>query len=896
MSVPANHPEFSRHREPFHPGQHVGRFIIRRALGQGGMGEVYLAEDSILPRCVAVKRVRSDFSSDPGERDRILDEARLAARLSGGAIAGVYDVFQENGDFILVMEYVQGRTLRELLTGPVALDTFWDLALQCVQILESAHREGLVHRDIKPENIMVSDSGQVRLLDFGIARRLPGATLRTTEATDRLTEPGVVGTPAYMAPEALRGEELDASSDLYSLGVIFYEMLGGRRPFQGDTAAMLAVRILEGEPEPLLSVRPDAPPALAAVVHRLLARDPRDRYASAVGVAEDLTQAHRGGLKVRTLRVPIRVPRRLRHRLRAAAIGLPVLAVVTGGLLVAADQSVRLAARRAAGLNVLPDRRQVAVLPIAVDSQDPALAYLGGGLTEFVGDALDREARDAGFQVMPSRLTREEKVTSAAAARSRLGANLALLTRLTPQGNGIQVETRVVDAASGRLLNRTRTEVPATDVFALARSAVDQALRLLGRRASPDSLPGGFGTRAPGAFRGYLIGQGQLLVAKTPAEMSASVRTLERATRVDPGYGPALRRLAQAHIRLDELSPDPGQLAAARAVALRAAATDSASADAHRILGYAYSRAGRADSAEAEYRESIRLAPGLEDGYFYLGTFLARHRRYRDAVEVYRDAVERIPECWQPCWWLGSLLFRMGRYDQAREAFRELTRRGPDNYRGYANLGGILVLQGAYTEGLEALERANALKPGVVAWSNIGTARFNLRRFEGAIAAYQTALQFDYDDPEVWANLGDAEWWAPGRGGSAADAYREALTSARKLLGDARSAPGAHALMADVFPKLGEADSARVHLAEALAGAPDDVNILYRAALTHWQLADTTAALECLERSVTGGYPPAWVRDSAVFDAWRPSPRFQVLVGSAGGDPGSPASTSPKGE
>jgi tetratricopeptide (TPR) repeat protein len=842
------------------------------------MGEVYLAEDTLLPRCVAIKRVRSEFQADPGERNRILDEARMAARLSGGRIASVFDVLREDGDFLLVMEYVPGPTLRDRLGEPIDLDAFWDIALQCVQILESAHREGLVHRDIKPENIVISDKGQVRLLDFGIAGHMPGATLLTSEATEPMTAPGLVGTPAYMAPEALRGEEPDGRSDLYSLGVVFYEMLGGRRPFTGDTAAALVGRILETDPEPLLTLRPDLPHALAAIVHRLLARDPGARYPSAVALEEDLTQAHRGQLKVRTLPVPTRVPHRLRRRLRRAAVGLPVLAVVGSGILFTLDDSFRLAVRQAAGLNVLPDRRQVAVLPVRVDGSDPELGSLGRGLTEFLSDALQARARSDGFQLTSPRLVRSEAIASPVEALSHLGANLALVTRLTPRGNDVEVNGSLVETATGRTLRRARTRVPASETFGLARGAIVQSLRFLGEQIESDSLQAIFTTQAPGAFRAYLVGQGRMRAAESPEEMIAAVRTLKQAISVDPGYVPALLHLAEARLLLNGLAPSPDEVTAARDLAQRAVTADGTSADAHDILGRALWAAGDFEGAEAEYRTAVELGPDQEGPYYYLGTFLLSRRRYTDAAEVYRTAVDRVPECWQFTWRLGSLLFRMGRYDEARDAFRELTRRSPDNYRGYANLGGIQVLQGAYDDGLRALERANELRPGVVAWSNIGTARFNLRQFDKAIAAYQTALQFDYDDPEVWANLGDACWWAPGRRRSAADAYREAVIVARSQIESAPPAPAAHALLADVFPKLSEPDSARVHLARALAAAPNDVNVLYRAGLAHWQLGDTTTALDCLERAVAGGYPPVWIHDSAVFDAWRSLPRFQALV------------------
>ncbi len=867
------------------PGSRVGRYTVVEILGTGGMGEVYLARDGLIPRQVALKRAGARFAHDRSH-DRILKEAQRAGRLAHGRIATIYDVVEEAGTQFLVMEYVPGCPLRQLMSEPMAVDAFWPLANQLVEALAAAHREGLVHRDIKPENIIITPSGQVKLVDFGIAGRPSPAPARTdapteaaretTVSTEADTDAGGAGTPAYMAPEVLLGGTVDARSDLFSLGVVFYEMLAGSRPFPGDTTASVVARILQTDPEPLLSIRPELPPSLAGVVHRLLARDPAGRYASASRLGDDLAGAHRGELSVRTLRVPVVRPPRMRARTWFAA--LLVASLGTGAVLIAADADVRLAARRAVGLNVLPGQREVAVLPIAAGGTDPELASLGAGLTKFLTEALTLRSEGTRYRVSPGDLARDQDVRDPAQALSRLGATLALAVRLIPRGNELEVSSRLVDTESQRTLATSRTRVPAADVFRLARTVTAQALRLIGEGQAADELDLDFATHAPAAFRSFLVGQGELRAAKTEAEARQAIHTLERAASVDPRYGAALIGLAEAHLRTHELGAGKEEETAARAAARRAVAVDDSSMHAHLVLGLACSVEGDLERAEAEYRLASEVAPERPEPYFYLGSFYSWHRRYEEAAETYGKAVYRVPGSWQVCWWLGSLLFRMGRYDEAGDAFRELTRRSPRNHRGYANLGGILVLQGRYPEGIEALERANELQPGVVAWSNLGTAWFNLRRFDEAIAAYQTALQFEYQDPEVWANLGDAYWWAPGRRGLALDAYREAEKAALGRLDRPTTQPGADALLADIYPKLGLADSARVHLRNALEVAPGDVNVLYRAALSYWQLGDSTAALDCLERSVSGGYPLPWIRDSAVFDAWRDAPRFKALV------------------
>jgi len=280
---------------PLRPGDRIGRYEIRRAIGRGGMGEVYLAEDTLLNRPVALKRVSVDLAGDPEEeKRRMIGEAQRASSLSDGRIAGVFDLVVENGQQILIMEYIPGQTLREKMSEPVSQESFWDLAVQCAEALQAAHREGLVHRDIKPENVILTPAGSVRLIDFGIARRISPRGGDSTRAAEPSFEDKLVVTPAYMAPEVLRGETGGRRSDVFALGVVFHEMLAGSRPFRGDTTISVVAQILHAEPEPLAEAAPETPPGLVTIIQRMLAKDPSHRPSSAGELLEDLVAARRG--------------------------------------------------------------------------------------------------------------------------------------------------------------------------------------------------------------------------------------------------------------------------------------------------------------------------------------------------------------------------------------------------------------------------------------------------------------------------------------------------------------------------------------------------------------------------------------------------------------------------
>jgi hypothetical protein len=267
-------------------GTMVGPYRVVRTLGRGGMGVVYLADDTRLARPVTLKVLHPQDTADGRRRERLRLEARAAAALVHPNVAAVHALEEIEGQLVIVSEYVPGRTARERLDarGPLPADEAVDVARQVARGLDAAHRQGIIHRDLKPENILLGDNGAVRILDFGIAR-----TMAVEPGQQRLTATGVmVGTPGYMAPEQLDGAAGDVCSDLFAFGTVLYELVSGANPFKGKTASSTAARILTVDPAPLSSLNPIFPPALDAIVARCLKKDPAQRYGSAAEVAGEL--------------------------------------------------------------------------------------------------------------------------------------------------------------------------------------------------------------------------------------------------------------------------------------------------------------------------------------------------------------------------------------------------------------------------------------------------------------------------------------------------------------------------------------------------------------------------------------------------------------------------------
>ena len=306
----------------FLSGTIAGRFVIGECLGKGGMGEVYRASDTKLKRTVALKRLAPQLRADPDYRRRFQTEATRSSRFSDPHIASVYDVFEAQGEIFLVMEYVEGETLRVRLQQGVKLEQFFDIAAQCTEALIAAHDQGIVHCDIKPENIMLTPNGQVKILDFGVAKHLP----RSDRSSTLGNSSSVAGTPAYMSPEVLLGRIPDGRADIFSLGVVFYEVLTGRQPFLAGSFIATADRIRHDTPASIQALNSEVPQVLTALVDKAMAKTPEQRQPNARELLQELRLAQGA-------RAPEVRPLRVKPKLHRWALGGLVVALLAGAVL-----------------------------------------------------------------------------------------------------------------------------------------------------------------------------------------------------------------------------------------------------------------------------------------------------------------------------------------------------------------------------------------------------------------------------------------------------------------------------------------------------------------------------------------------------------------------------------
>jgi tetratricopeptide (TPR) repeat protein/predicted Ser/Thr protein kinase len=849
-------------------GMTVGRFAIHARLGAGGMGEVYRADDTKLKRPVALKRMSPRLRTDEHYRQRFLKEAERASCLADQHIAGVYDVLEEKDETFLVMEYVEGATLRPRLTQLFSLEEFLPVAIQCAEALAAAHENGVIHRDIKPENIMLTPKGQVKILDFGVAKRLPHHDEdASTEST--ASQPGALsGTPAYMAPEVLLEKPSDERADIFSLGVVFYEMLTAQHPFRAETFMATSDRILHEVPPPLGRLNPQVSEGLERLVARMLAKDPSERYANASDLMADLRAWEEAKARRRLVFATVRSWVRRRRVRTLAILGAVLLAVLTVPRIPWRPRPVE-----------VPQKVHLAVLPFVALGGTAETSAFSKGLTETLNARFTQLTEWHPLQVVPAGEMWAQDVRTVEQARREFGVNLVLTGSVQQAAGMIRITYALIDAATRRQLRADIITAGAGDPFAAEDQVVASVLNNLEIELQPRerSALAAHGTQQPAAYDFYLRGRGYLQDYHKPENIESAIAAFKHALEKDPQYPLAYAGLGEAYWYNYQLAKEPQWVRQALAACERAVALDARLSSGHTCLGVVYNGTGKYELAVEQFRQAVELEPTSDAAHRGLASAYERLGKPKEAEETYRRAIALRPYYWASYSWLGAFYYWQARYAEAAEMFDQVVKLAPDNSFGYSNLGTIYNAQGRYAEAILMCERSAAIRPTGDAYSNLATTYFSLRRFAEATQAYEKAVEIDPRGYLWWGNLGDARYWAPGQRAQAASAYEHAISLAKE---DLRVNPrDARALgyLAYYYAMLENKQAALSSIEQALTLTPNDPELRFNAALTHNKLGQINQALEWLGKALAAGWSPATVRDSPFPDNLRTDPRYLQL-------------------
>jgi Tfp pilus assembly protein PilF/TolB-like protein len=833
------------------------RYRLEERLGSGGMGDVYRAWDTHMQRWVAVKQLKPRSPDDQRVYERLLREGRASSALDHPAIVKVHDVIRDDSGAFLIEELANGQRLREKLDRPFDLEAFYTLADDCVAALATAAAGGVVHCDLKPENIFVTEEGHARILDFGIARHFYCPFDSGDGTTQTAVGARLQGTPGYFPPELIAGQVPDSRSDIFSLGVIFYEMLSARHPFRRETVAATVVAVDRDTPAPPSRWNPAVPRELDRLVLRMLAKDPRQRPPTPQALLADLRlliERHPDGARGRA-----RAPRRA--RLRHALVGLAaVLAIGAGGWLV-----TRLLQGHDAAAAHVP---YLVVETFRSLGEAAADEYLALGLTEAVRTRL---AELQGIQIVDP--------------ADNLGIKLALEGAVQRSGDRVRITYRLVDRGTGVNLAGSMNEGQASDLFALqdvVTSDVAQALAdafhlgpLPGREARP--------TLDVTAYDCYLQARGYLQRPGDQDHLQIAADLFRRARLIDSRFTLALAGLGETYWKLYEETNDPDWARLAEETARQALSENTSLAEVHVSLGTILNGIGRPADAAQEFRVAIARDPRCAPGYLGLGLVQQGMGDYQAAEQTLLDAIGMRPGDWSFHSQLGGFYARQGRYAEAAEAFRRVVALTPDNARGYSNLGAVLVQLGDTRGAVVALERSLELGPSCRAYNNLAMAyRFDGRP-EDAARMYAKALEINPHDYRVWGSLGSICHQLPGRESEGDSAFAQAKALAEQTLAVNPHDPELLSLLAQYQVELGDKAGARQSLERALAIAPDRADVLYYVSAAYEGLGDREAALAAVAQAVRAGYPASSWRKEPGLAQLVADPRFESAVAAAAG-------------
>jgi len=860
-------------------GRNISHYELAEKLGEGGMGVVYKAWDLTLGRPVALKFLPGHMADSPEQVTRFRQEARAISAVNHPNIATIYEIGEAEGQCFLALEYLSGGTLEAALQQlkaagqQLSLEQALDYAVQIAEALAHAHAHGVIHRDIKTANMLFTESGALKITDFGLAKLAEGTSVTQTGT--------VMGTPATMSPEQAQGLEVDERTDIFSAGVVIFELFTSQRPFRGANPTAMLYQVVHVAAPPLGESRGGTHPALERIVAKALEKDRAARYQKAADLAADLRALRRellsGSFTSRSLQETVAIAAVPARRRRWLMVGIPAAFIVAGmgawiGLPALRDR----AASAISGLHArsLPAEKRLAVLPfrnVGGGANDQAFV---DGLRELVISKLTRLERPGGsllVVVSPDEVQAKE-ISSAADAAKRLGANLVMTGSVVHAGQQPQLIVSLEDPQSLTVLRSETIDASHLDLAADATTLV-RMLELEMNAGARQALQAGDSSNSA-ATRYYVEGRGYLLRYDRLENLDLAAGAFRDAVAKDSNFALAWAGLAEALWQKYKIQKDPALLVEAANVGGRALQSGDRLAAVHMTVGQIRMTQGDHEAAAQQLKLALALEPANAKIYRGLGDVYQAMNRNDEAEKLYQKAIEMRPGDAAAHTLLGALYFNGERLPDAELSFRRAIELTPDSPRAHSNLGVVYLRLGRYTEAVDQFEKSVAIEPSAAGYSSLGAAYYYLKRYADAVLPYQRAVGLAPKNSIYWGNLADAYRWTPAMADQAAAAYRRAIMLVEKEIHvDSRDAR-LHARLAMYLASMGDRNRALAQITEALRLDPSLAYVQYREALVYEQLNDRERALKALELALKAKQPIADILAAPPLEQLRKDPRF----------------------
>jgi len=876
----------------FQPGTMLGgRYQLLRVLGQGGMGAVYQARDQELGRIIALKVIRPELAGNPSILQRFKQELILSRNVTHKNVVRIYDMGEADGTKFITMEYVEGEDLRSMLArdGKVTPQQAVEIVQQICRALDAAHAEGVIHRDLKPQNVMLEPQGRVVVMDFGLARSLedPGMTQTGT----------LVGTLEYMSPEQAMGADLDQRSDLFAVGLIFFELLTGKVPYKADTGIATLMKRTHERAIPASDVDIGVPKSLSVIVAKCLEREPTQRFQSAQDVLRQL-DAWQGNPSIspsvlarmapaapsRSVQISLNLPSQRGWVWAASILALIVIffAIPVTRHLVFHSNSQVASQSTTQQVEGIPDPSKgkfLAVLPLKVLGDEKSLRYVADGLVDALSAKLFqlKEVHVASSSAVEKVATADMPITKIARA---LGVNLILQGMVQGTADKLRVTLNLEDVASGhRIWSQEFTGVP-QDLLTMEDQIYATLVTALDVKPTDEEVSrnGVHPTENTAAYDLYLKGRDALRGSQGSRDTESAIKLLEAALQQDPNFALAYAGLADANLTLYGDTKDTLYSERALVAANKAESLNPALPEVHLALGSVYSNIGRSAEAVTQLKQALALVPNSDDAYRRLGKAYLASGHKQEAVAAFQSAVSANPYYWSNHNTLGGAYFQFGEHDKALQEYERVTQLASDNPTGYRNMGAVYFRQGRWNDAIPAFQKALELKPDAGTYTNLGTAYFFLKRNDEAINMFEKAVQLTPKDEATMGNLGDA-YRAAGRTADATKTYDKAIQLAVQQLEVNPKLASVTGDLALYYAKKGDATSALQYIRQARSLDASDLQLIYDQAQICALSGKTKEALAALREAFQKGYSPEEALNDPELVTLKGLPEFTKLVG-----------------